>query len=52
VTPPPTQLDDIESLNYDDLGAVAKLAASAQYKDVMQARRSTLFTGGEGQGSP
>ncbi|GBF99181.1 U4 U6 small nuclear ribonucleoprotein [Raphidocelis subcapitata] len=28
-------LDDIESLNYDDLKSVAKLSSSAQYADVM-----------------
>lgn len=36
---PAPQLDDIESLNYDDLSAVAKLASSAQYADVMQVRK-------------
>jgi hypothetical protein len=33
------QLDDIESLNYDDLAAVAKLSSSAQYADVMGVRQ-------------
>ncbi|KIY92735.1 hypothetical protein MNEG_15229 [Monoraphidium neglectum] len=32
-------LDDIESLNYDDLAAVAKLSSSAQYADVMGVRQ-------------
>jgi len=30
------QLDDIEALNYDDLGAVAKLSRSGVYKDIME----------------
>lgn len=32
------QLDDLEALNYDDLGAVAKLTASPHYSDVMAVR--------------
>eukprot|EP00967_Tisochrysis_lutea_P114553 scaffold182669_cov18-Tisochrysis_lutea.AAC.1 len=33
---PRLQLDDIEALNYDDLGAVAKLSRSGVYKDIME----------------
>ena len=31
-------VDDIEALNYDDLSAVALLAASDCYKSIMQVR--------------
>ncbi|KAF5833497.1 U4/U6 small nuclear ribonucleoprotein [Dunaliella salina] len=33
---PTDELDDIEALNYDDLGAVAKLSRSGVYKDIME----------------
>ena len=40
-------VDDIEALNYDDLDAVAHLAASERYRSIMQVTdgppRSQLF---------
>lgn len=48
--PPPRrpQLDDIESLNYDDLKSVAKLSSGAQYADVM-ARVTAALDAPEGE---
>jgi hypothetical protein len=37
------QLDDIEALNYDDLGSVAKLSNSGVYKDIMEVRVGPCF---------
>jgi U4/U6 small nuclear ribonucleoprotein PRP31 len=31
-----TDMQDLESLNYDDLDSVAKLQRSQKYKDIMQ----------------
>jgi hypothetical protein len=33
-----SQMEDIETLNYDDLSSVAKLSSDQNYKDVMQVR--------------
>ena len=36
-------VDDIETLNYEDLSAVAHLAASDRYKSIMQVRASLFL---------
>jgi hypothetical protein len=40
---PLPQLDDLDSLNYDDLGAIAKLTADPHYKDVMTVGVTTHY---------
>jgi hypothetical protein len=38
-------MEDIETLNYDDLNAVAKLSSDQHYKDVMSVRTATVHHG-------
>lgn len=34
-----TEMQDLESLNYDDLDSVSKLQRTQRYKDIMQVSR-------------